>query len=51
MAAAMPMMVRKAACPDLRRLKMLWGERRMLGIFVVQSANEAEVPRGPDDRQ
>jgi hypothetical protein len=26
------------------------GERRMRGIFVVQPDNEAEVPRGSDDK-
>jgi hypothetical protein len=40
-ATAMPSREREAACRQQRRLKMLWGERRMLSIFVVQSANEA----------
>ncbi len=40
-ATAMPSRERVAACRQQRRLKMLWGERRMLSIFVVQSANEA----------
>jgi hypothetical protein len=42
---------RKAAWRVLRWLKMLWGGRWMRGILVVQSDNEAEVPRGSDHKQ